>query len=234
MQERELMIQTKINSIKQFANEYRKHHEDIVKIAEAKQLKHHLDRFRVVMDITSKVEARMKIEEEVKKKRLALSKTEQDEGVKLEKFSGTGDSKYLNYYVWFQEFNELIMQKDYTDLIKLKFLKQYTEKDAHELVKNYHHGKELMEAFHSLDQHYGKPTMVIRESLRNLKMLEPCRNLNDVKARRRLLNSIKTNISTLKCYNFNLDSGDAENSTFLIEIEEKTPHIVYKNGKKRR
>ena len=227
MQERELMIQTKINSIKQFAHEYRKHHEDIVKVAEAKQLKHHLDRFRVVMDITSKVEARMKIEEEVKKKRLALSKTEQVEGVKLEKFSGTGDSKYLNYYVWFQEFNELIMQKDYTDSIKLKFLKQYTEKDAHELVKNYHHGKELMEAFHSLDQHYGKPTMVIRESLRNLKMLEPCRNLNDVKANRRLLNAIKTNISTLKCYNFNLDSGDAENSTFLIEIEEKIPHIVY-------
>ena len=227
MEERELMIQTKISSIKQFANEYKKHHEDVVKVAEAKQLKHHLDRFRVVMDITSKVEARMKIEEEVKKKRLALSKTEQVDGVKLEKFSGTGESKYLNYYVWFQEFNELIMQKDYTDSIKLKFLKQYTDKDAHELVKNYHHGKELMEAFHALDQHYGKPTMVIRESLRNLKLIEPCRNLSDVKANRRLLNAIKTNISTLKCYNFNLDSGDAENSTFLIEMEEKIPHIVY-------
>ena len=226
-EERELMIQTKINSIKQFANEYRKHHEDIVKVAEAKQLKHHLDRFRAVMEITSKVEARMKIEEEVKKKRLALSKTEQVEGVKLEKFSGTGESKYLNYYIWFQEFNELIMQKDYTDSIKLKFLKQYTEKDAHELVKNYHHGKELMEAFHALDTHYGKPTMVIRESLRNLKMIEPCRNINDIRGNRRLLNAIRTNISTLKCYNFNLDSGDAENSTFLIEMEEKIPHIVY-------
>ena len=226
-EERELMIQTKINSIKQFANEYRKHHEDIVKVAEAKQLKHHLDRFRAVMEITRKVEARMKIEEEVKKKRLALSKTEQVEGVKLEKFSGTGESKYLNYYIWFQEFNELIMQKDYTDSIKLKFLKQYTEKDAHELVKNYHHGKELMEAFHALDTHYGKPTMVIRESLRNLKMIEPCRNINDIRGNRRLLNAIRTNISTLKCYNFNLDSGDAENSTFLIEMEEKIPHIVY-------
>ena len=95
-EKRDLMIQTKINSIKQFANEYKKHHEDVVKVAEAKQLKHHLDRFRAVMNITSKVEARMKIEEEVKKKRLALSKTEQVEGVKLEKFSGTGESKYLN------------------------------------------------------------------------------------------------------------------------------------------
>ena len=63
------MIQTRINSIKQFANEYRKHHEDIVKVAEAKQFKHHLDRFRAVMEMTIKVEARMKIAEEVKKKK---------------------------------------------------------------------------------------------------------------------------------------------------------------------
>ena len=117
------MIQTKINSIKQFANEYRKQHEDIVKVAEAKQLKHHLDRFHAVMEITSKVEARMKIEEEVKKKKSALSKTDKVDGVEIEKFSGTGESKYLNYYVWFQEFNELIMQKDYSDSIKLNFLK---------------------------------------------------------------------------------------------------------------
>ena len=84
-----------------------------------------------------------------------------------------------------------------------------------------------MKAFHALDTQYGKPTMVIRESLRNVKMIETCRNINDIKGNRRLLNAIRTNISTLKCYNFNLDSGDAENSTFLIEMEEKIPHIVY-------
>ena len=70
-------------------------------------------------------------------------KTEQIDSVKLEKFSGQGDSKFLNYYVWFNEFNELILQKEYTDSVKLKLLKQYTEKDANELVKNYHHGTTL-------------------------------------------------------------------------------------------
>ena len=94
-------------------------------------------------------------------------------------------------------------------------MKQYTEKDAHELVKNHHHGKDMMEAFHAFDNHYGKPTMVIQESLRNLKMIEPCRNINSIKGNRRLLNTIRTNISTLKCYYFILDSDDAENSTFL-------------------
>ena len=84
-----------------------------------------------------------------------------------------------------------------------------------------------MEAFHALDQHYGEPTMEIREVLRNLNMIEPCWNIADVKSNRRLLNAIRTNISTLKCYNFNLDSGDAENSTFLIEMEKRIPRIVY-------
>ena len=65
------------------------------------------------------------------------------------------------------------MQKDYSDSTKLKFLKQYTASNAHELVKNYHHGKELMAAFHALDQHYDKLTMVIRKSLRSLKLIEP-------------------------------------------------------------
>ena len=52
---------------------------------------------------------------------------------------------------------------EYSDSVKLKFLKQYTEKEAHDLVKNYHHPQELLVAFEMLDEHYGKPSMVIRE-----------------------------------------------------------------------
>ena len=82
-------------------------------------------------------------------------------------------------------------------------------------------------AFEILDDHYGKPSMVIRESLRNLRMMETVKSLNDVKANRALLNKINTNISTLKCYNFDLEGDDVENSSFLIEMEEKIPHIAY-------
>ena len=58
-------------------------------------------------------------------------------------------------------------------------------------------------------------------------MREPCRKIKDVRANKKLLNAVKTNISTLNCYNFNLDSDNAKNSTFLIEMDEKIPHIVY-------
>ena len=38
---------------------------------------------------------------------------------------------------------------------------------------------------------------------------------------------INTNISTVKCYYFDLEGDDIENSSFLIEIEEKISHIAY-------
>ena len=104
------------------------------------------------------------------------------------------------------------MKKEYSESVKLKYLKQYTEKEAHDLVKNYHRPQELRTAFETLDDHYGKPTMVIRESLRNLRTMETVKSINDVKANRNLLSKINTNISTLKFYNFDLEGDDIENS----------------------
>merc|ERR1712237_288975 len=57
--------------------------------------------------------------------------------------------------------------------------------------------------------------------------METVRIFNDVKANRNLLSKINTNISTLKCYNFDLEGDDIENSSFLIEMEEKIPHLAY-------
>ena len=79
------------------------------------------------------LEASLKQEEESKKKKIAMAKSETLESVKLEKFSGQGDNKYLKYYVWFTEFSELVMKKEYSESVKLKYLKQYTEKEAHDL-----------------------------------------------------------------------------------------------------
>ena len=119
------------------------------------------------------------------------------------------------------------MKKEYSESVKLKYLKQYTEKEAHDLEKNYHHPQELHIAFQILDDNYGKPSMVIRESLRNLRTMETVKTITDVKANRHLLSKIDTNISTLRCYNLDLEGDDIENSSFLIEMEEKIPHIAY-------
>ena len=225
--ERDLMVQAKISTMKTIAKEYEKHYHNLTMIGEEKQIKYLIDKFTSVMETIHGLEASVKQEEETKKKKLALAKSETLESMKLEKFSGQGDNKYLKYYIWYTEFSELVMKKEYSDNVKLKFLKQYTEKDAHDLVKNYHHSQELKTAFEILDEHYGKPSMVIRESLRNLRMMETVKSINDVKANRALLSKINTNISTLKCYNFDLEGDDIENSSFLIEMEEKIPHIAY-------
>merc|ERR1712148_59454 len=220
----DLMVQAKISTMKTIGKEYEKHYHNLTLIGEEKQIKYLIDKFTSVMEILHGLEASVKQEEETKKKKLALAKSETLESMKLEKFSGQGDNKYLKYYIWYTEFSELVMKKEYSDNVKLKFLKQYTEKDAHDLVKNYHHSQELATAFETLDEHYGKPSMVIRESLRNLRMIETVKSINDVKSNRALISKINTNISTLRCYNFDLEGDDIENSSFLIEMEKKIPY----------
>lgn len=51
--------------------------------------------------------------------------------------------------------------------VKLKYHKQYTGKEARDHVKYYHYLQELLLAFKTLDGHYVRPSVVIRESLRN-------------------------------------------------------------------
>ena len=119
------------------------------------------------------------------------------------------------------------MAKGYSDSIKLKHLKQYTTGNALEVIKNYHLGQELDTAFKLLDDHYGRAEMVIRESLRNLRKLEAVTSQHNVTANKRLISNIRTNISTLKCYNFDMEENEIENSGLMIDIETKIPYELY-------
>ena len=101
--------------------------------------------------------------EELEKERLALCKSEQCEGLKITKFNGSGDNKFLQYYSFYTEFTELVMDKQYSDSTKLRYLKQYLDGDARDIVKNYHSGTELAAAFKALDNQYGRSEMVIKE-----------------------------------------------------------------------
>ena len=223
----ELASQAKINTIKLFTKEYEKHHHDVIMVGNQDTIASLVESFQEIMEIQGTLEAQQKLREENKKKQLALSKAETLESIKLEKFTGQGEGRYLKYYIWYTEFSELVMNKEYSDSVKLKLLKQYTDKDALDLIKNYHHPQEITTAFKTLDEHYGKPSMVIRESLKNLRHMETVKSIYDIKANRGLLSKINTNISTLKCYNFDLEGEDVENSSFLIEMEEKIPHLIY-------
>ena len=104
------------------------HYHNLTIIGDEKQIKYLIENFTNVIEIIHGLDASVKQEEKLKKKKLALAKTETLESVKLEKFSGQGDNKYLHYYIWYTEFWELVMKKEYSDSVKLKYLKQYTER----------------------------------------------------------------------------------------------------------
>ena len=174
-------------------------------------------------NLTAKIQA----DDELNKKRLALVKSEQLEGVKLSKFSGQGDQRYLNYYGFYQEFQELVMQKAYSDSTKLRYLRQYLEGDALDIVKNYHAGSELSIAYKALDDVYGRSDMVIRECIKGIQKLPRLTSDDNTRANKTFLYKITTILSTLRCYNFNVDNDEAENFTFMISIEEKLPHDTF-------
>ena len=69
--------------------------------------------------------------------------------------------------------------------------------------------------------------MVIRESLRNLRKLEAVTSQHNVKANKKLINNIKTNISTLRRYNCRIEENEIENSGIMIDIETKIPYAIY-------
>lgn len=110
------------------------------------------------------------------------------------------------------------MDKPYSDSTKLRYLKQYLESDAKDIVKNYHSAWALNEAFKALDDQYERAKMVTRECIKSIYKLQPLKSKFDIKNSKNFLYKLTTDISTLKVYNFDLD-GSIE--TFMLTVEEK-------------
>ena len=124
----------------------------------------HIQNLQDALDLTNVLKARMEAKEEQNKKIIALSKGKQLEGLKMSKFNSTGEQRLLDYHSFSQEFAELVLSKAYSDSTKLRYLKQYVDGEAKDIIRNYHSGKELHIAFKQLGNTYGRSDMVIRES----------------------------------------------------------------------
>ena len=165
---KEIELKMKTETLKALLQEYKKRNNEMSLIADVKDIPQHLDNLQTVLNLSNKITSKQEAMEEKNKKKLALSKGEQLEGVKLSKFSGQGDQKFLSYYGFYQEFSELVLSKPYSDSTKLRYLKQYLEGDAKNIAKNYHSGEELATSFKALAEVYGRSDMVIRECIKSI------------------------------------------------------------------
>ena len=226
-EEKQLEINSKIETLKSFLQEYQKRNNELQLIADVKDTPKLLGNLENILDTANLIFCKIKANEEKMKQKMALAKSEQLEGMKLSKFSGTGEQKFLNYYSFYQELSELVLSKPYSDSTKLRYLKQYVESDAREIVKNYHSGTELRTALNALEETYGRSDMVIRETLKSIQKLQALTMEHNVKANKTFLYKITTIVSTLKVHNFEIDSDQSENSAFMINIEEKLPQETF-------
>ena len=121
----------------------------------------------------------------------------------------------------------MVLSKPYSDSTKLRYLKQYTDAEAKEIIKNYHSGTELRAALNALEETFGRSDMVVRETLKSIQKLSPLTAEHNVKSNKAFLYKITTIVSTLRVHNFELDSDQSENSAFMINIEEKLPQETF-------
>ena len=226
-EEKQLEINSKIETLKSFLQEYQKRNNELQLIADVKDTPKLLNNLENILDTANLIFCKIKSNDEKMKQKMALAKSEQLEGMKLSKFTGTGEQKFLNYYSFYQELNELVLSKPYSDSTKLRYLKQYVENDAKEIIKNYHSGTELRTALNALEETYGRSDMVIRETLKGIQKLQSLTMEHNVRANKAFLYKITTIVSTLKVHNFEIDSDQSENSAFMINIEEKLPQETF-------
>ena len=57
--------------------------------------------------------------------------------------------------------------------------------------------------------------------------MEALRSEHNIKANKNFFYKITTNVPTLRCYNFDIDNNETENSTLMISIEEILPHETF-------
>ena len=166
--EKKLEINTKIETLKSLLQEYQKRNNEISLLDSIENVPKHINNLENILDMANKIQARIRASDDKNKQKMALSKSEQLEGMKRTNFNGMGEQKFLNYYSFFQEFNELVVSKPNSDSTKLRHLKQYLEIYALQIIKNYHSGTEFRIAFNALNEEYGHSDMVIRETLKSI------------------------------------------------------------------
>ena len=79
---RQLVIKSKTETLKIMVSEYRKCNEDMTKLCDREDVQKHLEDLQEVLMISNNLTAKIQADDELNKKRLALVKSEQLEGVK--------------------------------------------------------------------------------------------------------------------------------------------------------
>ena len=66
-EDRRFNIESKVDTIKQLSNEYKKYHYDLTSTGEAKNIEFYINNLKEVMEIVSKMESKLKFEDEKEK-----------------------------------------------------------------------------------------------------------------------------------------------------------------------
>ena len=229
--EREVDLQAEVNTIKQLLASYKTSHSDLVKLTPMEGQKTLLLRMNEAIADTEHVIAMRDVLSERKKDRIKFQASAKAKDVAMaHPFSGESLQKYLDWFVFSEEFRQVVLERDYSEIDKLRILKNNTTGEANAMISEFYRAEDAIHAFQLLDKTYGSADMIIRESFRNIQRLKAVTSEYDVKQNNALLTSMKINLSTLTTYGAidgANESMSTETANLLVELERKIPYETY-------
>ena len=229
--EREVELQAEVNTIKQLLASYKTSHSDLVKLTPMEGQKTLLLRMNEAIADTEHVIAMRDVLSERKKDRIKFQASAKAKDVAIaHPFSGESLQKYLDWFVFSEEFRQVVLERDYCEIDKLRILKNNTTGEANAMISEFYRAEDAIHAFQLLDKTYGSADMIIRESFRNIQRLKSVTSEYDVKQNNALLTSMKINLSTLTTYGAidgANESMSTETANLLVELERKIPYETY-------
>ena len=229
--DREVDLQAEVNTIKQLLASYKTSHSELVKLTPMGDQKTLLLRMNEAIADTEHVIAMRDVLSERKKDKIKFQASAKAKDVAMANpFSGESVQKYLDWFVFSEEFRQVVLERDYSEIDKLRILKSNTTGEANAMISEFYRSEDAINAFQLLDKTYGSADMIIRESFRNIQRFKAVSSEYDVKQNNALLTSMKINLSTLTTYGAidpANESMSTETANLLVELERKIPYETY-------
>ena len=165
-----------------------------------------------------------------RKKAIDHSSTINISSLVTEKFTPSGQDRFIRYNNFINHFKENVLTKNLKTSMKLEVLKQSLGGEAYDAIKLYTQGEQLLEALKVLDDRYARSEYIIAEIYNNLKKIKKCENFNNIKAAKDQISSIKIALATLKNLGYEselVSSSSLQQNFIMLELEAKIPREAY-------
>ena len=112
--DRQMELVAQSQTMKSLVEQYQKHNDKITTTCDNNDVEFYIKNLSDVLNVSNHLKPLLEQKDNKMKKKLALQKSAQLEAMVLQKFNGAGDNRCLNFKQFDDDFQKLVMRKEYT------------------------------------------------------------------------------------------------------------------------